>query len=78
MYTGHCVRRSLANFLDNAGGDILDLQELGGWESTKVAVEQRVSIARKVQIGDVSGSGLSPREPDEMERNAYSPLISLQ
>jgi len=36
----------------------LDLQELGGWESTKVArgyleesVSKKVSIAHKIQIG---------------------------
>lgn len=79
MYTGHCVRRSSANFLVNAGGDILDLQELGGWESAKVArgyleesISKKVSIARKIQIGDVSGSGLSTGEPHEIERSACS------
>jgi hypothetical protein len=29
LYTGYCTRRSAATFLVNAGGDILDLQELG-------------------------------------------------
>jgi len=44
---------------------VVDLEE---------SVSKKVSIARKIQIGDVSGSGLSPREPDEMEWNAYSAI----
>lgn len=63
----------------NAGGDILDLKELCGWESTKVArgyleesVTKKVSIAHKIQIGDVFGSGLSTGEPNEIKRSAGS------
>lgn len=36
-YTGHCLRRSSATFLVDAGGDILSLKRHGGWKSTSVA-----------------------------------------
>lgn len=75
MYTGHCIRRSSATFLVNAGGDILDLQELGGWESSNVArgylennLIKKISIARKIQVGDASVNNASCKE-DTIELN---------
>ncbi|KAJ8910576.1 hypothetical protein NQ315_011245 [Exocentrus adspersus] len=37
QYTGHCLRRTSATLLVNAGGDILTLKQHGGWESSTVA-----------------------------------------
>ena len=55
-----------ATFLVNAGGDVLDLQELGGWESSKVArgyleenLTKKVSIAQKIQSSDILESSAS-------------------
>lgn len=36
-YTGHCLRRSSATLLVDAGADILSLKRHGGWKSTSVA-----------------------------------------
>lgn len=78
MYTGHCIRRSSATLLVNAGGDILQLQELGGWESSKVAKEyleenltKKVSIAKKIQVGNDSiSSGSKTTESMEFARTS--------
>lgn len=37
QYTGHCFRRSSATILVDAGGDMLSLKRLGGWQSSTVA-----------------------------------------
>lgn len=36
-YTGHCIRRTTATIFYNHGGTMLDLKQLGGWQSDKVA-----------------------------------------
>lgn len=56
MYIFYCIKRSSPTFLVNTGGDILDLQELSGRKSSKVArgYLKEVSIAWKIQVGGVS------------------------
>lgn len=36
-YTGHCLRRTSATLLVNAGADLLQLKRHGGWQSSTVA-----------------------------------------
>lgn len=57
-YTGHCMRRSSATLLVDAGGDVTNLKRHGGWQSTSVAegyieesIENKLDIARKIQSG---------------------------
>lgn len=37
LYTGHCFRRSSATVFVDAGGNLLELKKLGGWQSSAVA-----------------------------------------
>ncbi|CAH0552504.1 unnamed protein product [Brassicogethes aeneus] len=37
LYTGHCLRRSSATILVDAGGDLLALKRHGGWKSSTIA-----------------------------------------
>lgn len=37
LYTGHCLRRTSATLLVNAGGDLTALKRHGGWRSSTVA-----------------------------------------
>uniref|UniRef100_A0A1Y1NJ05 Tyr recombinase domain-containing protein n=1 Tax=Photinus pyralis TaxID=7054 RepID=A0A1Y1NJ05_PHOPY len=37
LYTGHCLRRTSATLLMNAGADISALKRHGGWQSTSIA-----------------------------------------
>lgn len=55
---------------------MLELQELGGWESTKVArdylaenVTKKVSIARKLQVGNASPSASTSKE--KMDQGSF-------
>ncbi|KAJ3661801.1 hypothetical protein Zmor_006183 [Zophobas morio] len=57
-YTGHCMRRSSATLLVDAGGDITNLKRHGGWQSSSVAegyieesIENKLDIANKIQAG---------------------------
>lgn len=55
-YTGHCMRRSSATLLVNAGGDLITLKRHGAWKSSSVAegyvqdsVSSKLAIAKKIQ-----------------------------
>lgn len=37
MYTGHCLRRTSATILVDAGGDLMALKRHGGWKSSTTA-----------------------------------------
>lgn len=58
LYTGHCLRRSSATLLADAGADITTIKRHGGWRSTAVAesyiedsIENKTTIANKVLQG---------------------------
>lgn len=55
LYTGHCLRRSSATLLADAGADITTIKRHGGWKSTTVAegyidnsVQNKTNIANQV------------------------------
>ncbi|KAJ8912828.1 hypothetical protein NQ315_014411 [Exocentrus adspersus] len=66
LYTGHCLRRTSATLLVNAGADITGLKRHGGWQSTTVA-EGYIddSISNKIET---SNRILAPTSSTE-ERN---------
>jgi integrase len=54
-YTGHCLRRSSATFLANAGGNMTCIKRHGGWKSTAVAegyledsLNNKIAISNKI------------------------------
>ncbi|KAJ8948662.1 hypothetical protein NQ317_002312, partial [Molorchus minor] len=56
-YTGHCLRRSLATLLADAGVDITTIKRHAGWKSTTVAegyvensIENKTKIANQVLV----------------------------
>lgn len=58
LYTGHCMRRSSASLLADAGADITTIKRHGGWKSTAVAegyvensVENKKNIANQILQG---------------------------
>lgn len=58
LYTGHCLRRSSATLLADAGANITTIKRHGGWRSTAVAesyiensVENKTIIANQVLQG---------------------------
>ncbi|KAJ8973903.1 hypothetical protein NQ317_018858, partial [Molorchus minor] len=57
-YTGHCLRRSSATLLADAGVDITAIKRHAGWKSTTVAegyvensIENKTKIANQVLVG---------------------------
>lgn len=63
LYTGHCLRRSSATLLANAGANMTILKRHGGWKSSSVAegyledsVQNKIQIAEKIQGSNVSAS----------------------
>ncbi|KAJ8978162.1 hypothetical protein NQ317_013128 [Molorchus minor] len=57
-YTGHCLRRSSATLLADAGVDITTIKRHAGWKSTTVAegyvensIENKTTIANQVLVG---------------------------
>ncbi|KAJ8968289.1 hypothetical protein NQ317_000831, partial [Molorchus minor] len=57
-YTGHCLRRSSATLLADAGVDITRIKRHAGWKSTTVAegyvensIENKTKIANQVLVG---------------------------
>ncbi|KAJ8983397.1 hypothetical protein NQ317_010490, partial [Molorchus minor] len=57
-YTGHCLRRSSATLLADAGVDITTIKRHAGWKSTTVAkgyvensIENKTKIANRVLVG---------------------------
>lgn len=57
-YTGHCLRRTSATLLADAGADILSLKRHGGWKSTSVAegyVNDSIENKRKATNGIIRG-----------------------
>ncbi|KAJ8977851.1 hypothetical protein NQ317_011303 [Molorchus minor] len=57
-YTGHCLRRSSATLLADAGVDITTIKSHAGWKSTTVAegyvensIENKTKIANQVLVG---------------------------
>lgn len=63
-YTGHCLRRTSATLLVDAGGDLTCLKRHGGWKSSSVAegyiedsVQNKKNIATKIlQTSETSTS----------------------
>ncbi|KAJ8964623.1 hypothetical protein NQ317_001485 [Molorchus minor] len=62
-YTGHCLRRSLATLLADAGVDITTIKRHTGWKSTTVAegyvensIENRTKIANQVLVGTTTSA----------------------
>ncbi|KAJ8971363.1 hypothetical protein NQ317_014541 [Molorchus minor] len=58
-YTGHCLRRSSATLLADAGVDITTIKRHAGWKSTTVAegyiensIENKTKIVNQVLVGD--------------------------
>lgn len=63
LYTGHCLRRSSATLLANAGANMTTLKRHGGWKSSTVAegyleesVHNKIQIAEKIQGSNASAS----------------------
>ncbi|KAJ8968455.1 hypothetical protein NQ317_016290 [Molorchus minor] len=57
-YTGHCLRRSSATLLADAGVDITTIKRHAGWKSTTVtegyvenSIENKTKIANQVLVG---------------------------
>ncbi|KAJ8976391.1 hypothetical protein NQ317_003941 [Molorchus minor] len=66
-YTGHCLRRSSATLLADAGVDITTIKRHAGWKSTTVAegyvensIENKTKIANQVLVGDELQNGDNP------------------
>ncbi|KAJ8974823.1 hypothetical protein NQ317_001012 [Molorchus minor] len=62
-YTGHCLRRSSATLLADAGVDIMTIKRHGGWKSTTVAegyvensIENKTKIASQVLVGTTTSA----------------------
>ncbi|KAJ8970642.1 hypothetical protein NQ317_013085 [Molorchus minor] len=62
-YTGHCLRRSSATLLANAGVDITTIKRHAGWKSTTVAegyvensIENKTKIANQVLVGTTTSA----------------------
>ncbi|KAJ8974673.1 hypothetical protein NQ317_018511, partial [Molorchus minor] len=62
-YTGHCLRRSSATLLADAGVDITTIKRHAGWKSTTVAegyvensIENKTKIANQVLIGTTTSA----------------------
>ncbi|KAJ8917045.1 hypothetical protein NQ315_012964 [Exocentrus adspersus] len=67
QYTGHCLRRTSATLLVNAGGDILTLKQHGGWESSTVAegyVAECISKKREMASQILTGQKPSEERPN--------------
>ncbi|KAJ8917570.1 hypothetical protein NQ315_000053 [Exocentrus adspersus] len=66
QHTGHCLRRTSATLLVNAG-DILTLKQHGGWESSTVAegyVAECISKNREVASQILTGQKPSEERPN--------------
>lgn len=69
-YTGHCLRRTSATLLAEAGASMTTLKRHGGWKSTSVAegyLEDSISSKNEVSrmlAGIPSGSGFSLQKLD--------------
>jgi integrase len=57
-YTGHCLRRSSATLLVDAGADVTTLKRHGGWKSSSVAegyieesLENKIQTAKRIMYG---------------------------
>lgn len=55
MYTGHCLRRTSATILVDAGGDLMALKRHGGWKSSTTAegyvdesIKNKTSTANRI------------------------------
>lgn len=64
LYTGHCLRRTSATLLVDAGGDLATLKRHGGWRSGTVAegyIEQsltnKLEVARKIENRGTDNDG---------------------
>ncbi|KAJ8974628.1 hypothetical protein NQ317_011949 [Molorchus minor] len=62
-YTGHCLRRSSATLLADAGVDITTIKRHAGWKSTTVAegyvensIENKTKIANQVLVGTTTSA----------------------
>ncbi|KAJ8982688.1 hypothetical protein NQ317_013160 [Molorchus minor] len=62
-YTGHCLRRSSATLLADAGVDITTIKRHAGWKSTIVAegyvensIENKTKIANQVLVGTTTSA----------------------
>ncbi|KAJ8981342.1 hypothetical protein NQ317_015983 [Molorchus minor] len=62
-YTGHCLRRSLATLLADAGVDITTIKRHAGWKSTTIAegyvensIENKTKIANQVLVGTTTSA----------------------
>ncbi|KAJ8975432.1 hypothetical protein NQ317_000168 [Molorchus minor] len=62
-YTGHCLRRSSATLLADAGVDITTIKRHAGWKSTTVAegyvknsIENKIKIANQVLVGTTTSA----------------------
>ncbi|KAJ8964161.1 hypothetical protein NQ317_013685, partial [Molorchus minor] len=62
-YTGHCLRRSSATLLADAGVDITTIKRHAGWKSTTVAegyvensIENKAKIANQVLVGTTTSA----------------------
>ncbi|KAJ8968288.1 hypothetical protein NQ317_000830 [Molorchus minor] len=72
-YTGHCLRRSSATLLADAGVDIKTIKRHAGWKLTTVAegyvensIENKTKIANQVLVGS-SFLPYGPEKPDKPE-----------
>ncbi|KAJ8977912.1 hypothetical protein NQ317_004908 [Molorchus minor] len=62
-YTGHCLRRSSATLLADAGVDITTIKRHAGWKSTTVAegyvensIENKTKIANQILVGTTTSA----------------------
>ncbi|KAJ8977820.1 hypothetical protein NQ317_007521 [Molorchus minor] len=62
-YTGHCLRRSSATLLADAGVDITTIKRHAGWKSTTVAegyvensIENKTKISNQVLVGTTTSA----------------------
>lgn len=64
QYTGHCLRRSSATILVDAGGDMLALKRHGGWRSSAVAESYVDNSARNITANSTKITCAINNRPD--------------
>lgn len=76
-YTGHALRRTSATLLSNAGGTMMDLKHLGGWQSDKVAqgyVEN--SLRNKTKLSTLVATSICQKSKKvTSDQKCLSPLL---
>ncbi|KAJ8969137.1 hypothetical protein NQ317_007662 [Molorchus minor] len=78
-YTGHCLRRSSATLLADAGVDITTIKRHAGWKSTTVAegyvensIENKTKIANQVLVGTTT-SAITKTVNERLDGEAENP-----